>query len=128
MYRSFADSLKKDTSWLSLVMALDQKIKKGYVLKNNFAKSLRTVILTNSDYNTMFNNPKDLKKEWAQFHQRYSNSAVMLAFSAVVHDKRRAVFYFIKSCGSLCAEGYLIFGYKEGKTWKFIPVQPLWES
>jgi hypothetical protein len=128
LFPPLADTLKKDTTWLSLIITLSEKIKDEFILKNTFSKSLHTDILTNSDYSTIFNNPKDLEKEWVEFHQRYSKSAVIVEFSAITHNKNRAVFYFIKSGGSLGAAGYLIFGYKKGKRWKFILVQPLWES
>ncbi len=129
-YRSFGDSLKKDTTWLSLVTALDQKMKKQFNLKNDFSKSLHTGFLSNSDYAAWFSNPKEHEKAWAKFHDRYSKSAVMIEFSAIAMaaNNQRAVFYYIKSCGSLCAVGYIVFCYKENNEWKFIYTLPLWQS
>ena len=129
-YRSFADSLKKDTKWLSLVTALDQKMKKKFILKNDFSKSLHTSLLSNSDYAAWFSDHKQLEKAWAKFHDRYSKSAVMIEFSeiALSANNQRGVFYFIKSCGSLCAAGYIVFCYKENNEWKFIYTLPLWQS
>lgn len=129
-YRSFADSLKKDTAWLSLLTVLDQKMKNQYNLKNNFSRSLHTGFLSNSDYAAWFSDPKEREKGWAKFHQRYPKSAVMIEFSeiALSANKQRGVFYFIKSCGSLCATGYIVFCYKENNEWKFIYTMSLWQS
>jgi len=129
-YRSFADSLKKDTAWLSLLAALDQKMKKQFFLKNEFSKSLHTSLLTNSDYAALFSDRKELEKGWAKFRGRYSKSAVMIEFSeiALSANNQRGVFYFIKSCGSLSAAGYIVFCYKENNEWKFIYTQSLWQS
>jgi len=126
-FQSFADTLKRDTTWMSLIAELDRKTKSELVLRNEFSKAIHTSIISNSTYENYFK-IKDFRKGWTDFHKHYPKSAVMVEFSAIVSDGRHAVFYFIAKCGGLCGAGYMVFGYKENNKWKFIVTQPLWQS
>lgn len=128
MYKAFADTLKKDTIWMPLITTLNQKMKSEFILKNKFSKSLHAGFISNNNYSTYFGNSKELEKGWAKFHQHYTKSAVLVEFSAIAGDNKRAVFYFIEQSGSIGAKGYIVFCYKENNKWKFIPTLPLWQS
>jgi len=128
MYRSFADTLKKDTLWMPLLEQLDKKSKSEFVLENKFSKKLQTVMIRSEDADAFFIKVKDFRKSWAAFQYHYSKRAVMVEFSEIATDGKRAVFYFVSKCGGLCGNGFIVFCYKENNHWKFIPTFPRWVS
>lgn len=128
MYKSFADALKKDTLWMPLLASLDKKTKSEFILEKKFSKNLHTVIISNNDLDTYFKKIKDFRKSWADFQNYYSKRAVLVEFSDAITDGKRAVFYFVSKCGSLCGQGYIVFCYKKKGHWEFIPTFPRWQS
>ena len=97
------------------------------MLKNEFSDPRRTSIIGNAEYKTYFEQ-KEFKKRWPAFYAHFPKTAMLVEFSAIATDGRRAVFYFIASGGALGGEGYIVFCYKIADKWKFIPTLPLWRS
>jgi hypothetical protein len=129
LFRDFTTTLIKDTSWVSLLAELNQKIKQKIEIENDFSPDLKTVIINDSIYEKYFKNVRSYKrivKNWAHFHKQYPDPSALIAFSEIASDGERAIFYFTARRNVLIGEGDLVFFHKENNEWKYLYSAALW--
>jgi hypothetical protein len=64
--------------------------------------------------------PRQLQAGWDTFYGRYPASAGIAHLSNIgfSRDANWALVYFLRSCASLCAEGYVVLLQRTGATWR----------
>jgi hypothetical protein len=126
MYDSLMHQLKGDTTWVGLLEQLNQRIKKKFIVKNQFAPNLNVTVIRDGAYHNIFGTyhkvfPKrrSPKKMWAKFHKKYPIPAYLVDLSDVESDGNRAVFYFVRRWDGI-GNTDIIFFKKIGGEWQYV--------
>lgn len=116
-YQTLLRKIKNDTTWISLMVQLEEKMSQRFVVANRFLPDLHVTLISDETYHKIFSGQGLLNKAWGKFEKKYRDPAYLVDLSAVVSDGKRAVFYFSRAWGGLAGYTSVIFFEKENGKW-----------
>jgi hypothetical protein len=116
-YDSIMQKIKADTTWLGLMLQLEEKMSQRFVVANQFSPDLHVTLISDEAYHKIFNGRGSLTKAWGKFETKYRDPAYLIDLSAVVSDGKRALFYFSRAWGGKAGYTSVIFFEKENGKW-----------
>jgi hypothetical protein len=111
-YDSIRQKIKSDTTWISLMVKLENKMSQRFLIANRFSQGLHVTIIGENAYNKIFRGDG-----WGRFHKKYRGTAALVDLSAVVSDGKRALFYFAQAWGGKEGNTSVIFFEKVNGKW-----------
>ncbi len=116
----------KDTSWISLLINLDEKIQLDYFIKDEFNTSIKIEVISYNNFLSFFND--DIDEGWNKFYKKYPKAKAVVEFSNIVHNNEYVIFYFAENRNGFYGSGKLVFFHKKNKKWKLFALLNLWVS
>jgi len=118
-YDFIMQKIRADTTWLGLMLQLEEKMSARFVVANRFSPDLNVTLISDEAYHKIFNGKGSLTKAWGKFEKKYRDPAYLVNLSAVVSDGKRALFYFSRAWGSLAGYTSVVFFEKENGKWVY---------
>ncbi|MDR3490476.1 MAG: hypothetical protein P4M12_00370 [Gammaproteobacteria bacterium] len=127
-YQALLGKIKNDTTWISLMLQLEEKMSQRFVVANRFSPDLHVTLISDESYHKIFNGKGSLPKAWAKFERKYRDPAYLVDLSAVVSDGKRALFYFGRAWGSLAGYTSVVFFEKVNGKWAYFGTDVIFMS
>jgi|SRR6185503_1690983 len=124
-YDSLMHKIKNDTMWNGLMLKLDEKMSRRFVIANKFSPYFNATIISDTDYNKIFGGNGSDKKVWGKFQKKYPTANCLVDLSAVVGDGKRALFYFVRKWYAH-GDTSVIFFEKENGKWTYLGTHQIW--
>jgi hypothetical protein len=116
-YDSLRQKIKEDTTWIGLMVQLEEKMGQRFVVSNRFSPDLHVTLINDEAYHNIFNGKGSLTKAWGKFEKKYRDPAYLVDLSTMVSDGKRALFYFARAWGGKAGYTSVIFFKKENGKW-----------
>jgi hypothetical protein len=127
-YDSLRQKIKHDTTWISLMVSLNEKMAQRYVIANRFSPDLHVTLMSGADYNKTFEGNGPAARLWGKFEKKYRGSAYLIELSAMVSDGKRALFYISRAWGEKASETALVFFEKVNGKWVYFDTDVIFMS
>jgi hypothetical protein len=127
-YDSLREKIKDDTTWISLMIQLEEKMSQRFVVANRFLPDLHVTLISDEAYHKIFAGNGSLNKEWGKFEKKYRDPAYLIDLSVVVSDGKRALFYSSRAWGGKAGYTSVVFFKKENGKWIYFGTDVIFMS
>ena len=126
-YFDCVQELKNDTITFNdkEIKYIESEIKKNKLQKWKNDLVINATIISNDTIKKIFN---DKSKGWNYFRKNIGQDFTTYSAPIFLRDNKYCVFYYSKSCGSLCGRGMLVLYKFENEKWKAVKSYCTWIS